>query len=156
MPTACTTISRRMRLIFCPLMMPDRVENPPLPTPSSKRKQGLEIVFLEAEGNALPVGLVVERGAPIDRAEPFLDLRRGESRRIESPDDGAHARPDDVINGDAQLFHDLEHADVGGAARTSAAEYQSDLGAVVGDERTCPRDDEQQGRKSTVHLGNEY
>ena len=45
---------------------------------------------------------------------------------------GAHARPDDAVDGDAQFLERGEHADVGRALGAAAAEHQSDARPMIG------------------------
>jgi hypothetical protein len=94
-----------------------------------ERKQRLEIILLAAERDPLAVRLVVERRGPVDRAKSFLDFPGGETRGVKTADDRPHAGSDDVIDRDAQLFHDLEHTDVGRAPRPTAGKHETDPGS---------------------------
>ena len=56
---------------------------------------------------------------PVDRGHHSLDVGGRKSRSVEAADDRAHAGARDGIHGNVILFENLEHADVGRAARTA-------------------------------------
>ena len=63
---------------------------------------------------------------PVQRGHRLLDLHAREAARVESADNGAHARAGDRIDGHVQAIEHLEHADVGRAARATTGKHEPD------------------------------
>jgi hypothetical protein len=87
-------------------------------------------VLAPAEGQ-VPIGRGPgEHEVPVDVAGQIAELGRGFPGRVEAADQGPHARPRDVVDGDVVRFEPLEHADVSQAESPSAFEGDADGGPL--------------------------
>lgn len=75
--------------------------------------------------------LVAQQCHPILVPDQRIELLRGPAYRIEAADDGTHACPRDVVDGDSRLFQHFDDADVRDAFGPSSAEYEAYFPALL-------------------------
>ena len=93
-----------------------------LPVLQAQRQshQEIPIILLAPERQIATRRRIAERLLPIDRAHRQIDVVRAHPARVQTTHDGAHAGAGNAIDGNSQLFEDLEDADVRHAARPAA------------------------------------
>jgi len=75
-------------------------------------------------------GLVIKHILPVDAGDNGLNLIRRVTHSVKAANDGADAGTRDRTDGNALALHDLQHADVCGAARATTAEDKTNAGLL--------------------------
>ena len=87
--------------------------------------------LLLAHGAITAIRAVRQSPIPVHFIEDTLDLSGTVAGSVESADDGAHTGAGDVIDRYVQLLEGLEHAHVGSAAGTAAAQRQANPDSTI-------------------------